>query len=146
LPQRSQRKKRATFDRIVETALDVQDIGAAIAFYSGLLGLEIIDRDERFCALGVVGRDVLLLFQLEASPQTVEVPGGRIPPHGSSGSIHFAFSLERGDLEIWERFLTATGVAVESRVNWSRGGTSLYFRDPDGHLVELVTPGVWSIY
>ncbi len=26
------------------------------------------------------------------------------------------------------------------------GGTSLYFRDPDGHLLELVTPGIWSIY
>jgi catechol 2,3-dioxygenase-like lactoylglutathione lyase family enzyme len=131
---------------IVETALDVRDIGAAIAFYSGLLGLEIIDRNERFCALSVAGHDILLLFQREASPQAVEVPGGRIPPHGSSGFIHFAFSLEHGELDIWERFLTAKGVAVESRVNWSRGGTSLYFRDPDGHLVELATPGVWSIY
>jgi catechol 2,3-dioxygenase-like lactoylglutathione lyase family enzyme len=131
---------------IVETALDVQNIGAAIAFYSGLLGLEVIDRNERFCALSVAGRDVLLLFQREASPQAVAIPGGTIPPHGSSGSIHFAFSLEHGELDIWERFLTAKGVAVESRVNWSRGGTSLYFRDPDGHLVELATPGVWSIY
>ena len=131
---------------IVETALDVDDLVAAVAFYSGLLGLEIIDRNERFCALSVAGRDVLLLFQREASPQAVEVPGGRIPPHGSSGSIHFAFSLERGELETWDQFLAAKGVAVESRINWSRGGTSLYFRDPDGHLVELASPGVWSIY
>ncbi|HZT71442.1 MAG TPA: VOC family protein [Terriglobia bacterium] len=131
---------------IVETALDVQDLGRAIAFYSGLLGLEIVERNERFCALSVADRDVLLLFQREAAPQAVDIPGGRIPPHGSSGSIHFAFSLEREEVDIWERFLTARGVAVESRVNWSRGGTSLYFRDPDGHLVELATPGVWSIY
>jgi catechol 2,3-dioxygenase-like lactoylglutathione lyase family enzyme len=31
-------------------------------------------------------------------------------------------------------------------MEWPRGGTSLYFRDPDGHLVELATPGLWSIY
>jgi catechol 2,3-dioxygenase-like lactoylglutathione lyase family enzyme len=131
---------------IIETALDVQDLHVAIEFYSGLLGLEIIDRNHRFCALSVAGRDVLLLFQREARPQAVETPGGRIPPHGSSGSIHFALSVERKDLDEWEQLLTAKGVALESRVNWSRGGTSFYFRDPDGHLVELATPGVWSIY
>jgi catechol 2,3-dioxygenase-like lactoylglutathione lyase family enzyme len=131
---------------IVETALDVQDLGAGIEFYNGLLGLEIIDRNERFCALSVAGRDVLLLFQREASPQAVEIPGGRIPAHGSSGSIHFAFSVEPSELPAWERFLTARDVAVESRVHWERGGTSVYLRDPDGHLVELATPGVWSIY
>jgi len=27
-----------------------------------------------------------------------------------------------------------------------RGGTSLYFRDPNGHMLELATPGLWSIY
>ena len=131
---------------IVETALDVQDIGVAIALYSEVLGLEIIDRSDRFCALSVAGRDVLLLFQREASPQAVETAGGRIPPHGSSGSIHFALSVDRSELDAWEQFLTAKRVALESRVTWSRGGTSLYFRDPDGHLVELATPGVWSIY
>lgn len=131
---------------IVETALDVQDLTAAVAFYHELLGLEIIDRTERFCALSVAGRDVLLLFQREASPQAIDIPGGRIPPHGSSGSIHFAFSLERGELPQWEQLLSAKGIVVEGRVNWERGGTSLYFRDPDGHLVELATPGVWSVY
>jgi len=31
-------------------------------------------------------------------------------------------------------------------VDWPRGGRSLYFRDPDQHLLELITPGCWSIY
>jgi hypothetical protein len=26
------------------------------------------------------------------------------------------------------------------------GGASLYSRDPDGHLLELITPGCWAIY
>ena len=29
---------------------------------------------------------------------------------------------------------------------WPRGGESVYFRDPDGHLLELATPGLWPGY
>ena len=131
---------------IIETALDVDNLSAAIEFYRGVLELEIIDRTDRFCAFSVAGRDLLLLFQREASPKTVDIPGGRIPPHGSSGSIHLAFSIDLSDLAAWEHTLAKKGVVIEGRVNWDRGGKSVYFRDPDGHLVELVTPGVWSIY
>jgi catechol 2,3-dioxygenase-like lactoylglutathione lyase family enzyme len=42
--------------------------------------------------------------------------------------------------------LAAQGVVVESRITWPRGGTSLYFRDPDGHSVEVATPGLWPNY
>jgi hypothetical protein len=31
-------------------------------------------------------------------------------------------------------------------VVWPEGSTSIYFRDPDGHLLELVTPGLWPNY
>ena len=41
---------------------------------------------------------------------------------------------------------TGSGIEIESEVTWTRGGRSLYFRDPDGHLVELATPGVWEVY
>jgi catechol 2,3-dioxygenase-like lactoylglutathione lyase family enzyme len=34
---------------------------------------------------------------------------------------------------------------VDTR-DWPLGGRSLYFRDPDGHLLEVASPGVWSIY
>jgi catechol 2,3-dioxygenase-like lactoylglutathione lyase family enzyme len=45
-----------------------------------------------------------------------------------------------------EQRLATKGVAIEGRTRWSRGGQSLYFRDPDGHLLELATPGLWAIY
>jgi hypothetical protein len=35
---------------------------------------------------------------------------------------------------------------MESRVKWEAGGESIYFRDPDEHLVELATPGIWPNY
>lgn len=131
---------------IVETALDVENLRTAIDFYHGLLGLDIIQRSDRLCAFSVAGRDVLILFQREEAGLPVETAGGRIPPHGSRGSIHFAFSVDFRELADWEEWLASNGVIMEGRVNWERGGVSLYFRDPDGHLVELATPGIWSIY
>ena len=46
----------------------------------------------------------------------------------------------------WERRLEAYRVEIEGRTDWSRGGHSIYFRDPDGHLLELATPGLWTVY
>ena len=76
----------------------------------------------------------------------MSVPGGVISPHDGDGNLHFAFSIAAADLPAWEAWLQSEGVPVENRVTWARGGQSLYFRDPDGHLVELATPGVWAIY
>ena len=45
-----------------------------------------------------------------------------------------------------EDWLREKGVQVEGRVRWPAGGVSLYLSDPDGHLAELATPRLWSIY
>ena len=131
---------------ILETALDVDDLALSADFYHRILGFEIIERGDRLCAFGIAGRDVLLLFQREESAKPLAIPGGTIPPHGSRGPAHLAFSIASSDLPEWERLLAANGIAVESRVHWDRGGTSLYFRDRDQHLIELATAGIWSIY
>jgi catechol 2,3-dioxygenase-like lactoylglutathione lyase family enzyme len=57
-----------------------------------------------------------------------------------------AFSIAAGALADWEARLAEAGVAIESRVKWPRGGESIYFRDPDGHVLELATPGLWPGY
>ncbi|MEF2072337.1 hypothetical protein [Consotaella aegiceratis] len=57
--------------------------------------------------------------------------------------MHMAFSIAADSLPAWRRQLAEASVAVESEVTWSRGGTSLYLRDPSGNLIELVTPGLW---
>lgn len=128
---------------VLETALYVADLGRAVDFYRRVFGFETLDADARFSALEVPGRQVLLLFQRGASTQPVPLPGGTIPPHDGAGKLHLAFSISRAELPAWEAHLRAHGVPVESRVRWPRGGMSLYFRDPDGHLLELATPGLW---
>jgi len=133
-------------DGIVETALHVEDVARSAAFYERLFELRRLASDDRFCAFEVPGNAVLLLFRKGGALAPVSIPGGVIPPHDGSGRMHFAFKISLGSLEACERELKKQGVAIESRVNWPRGGASLYFRDPDEHLVELITPGCWEVY
>jgi catechol 2,3-dioxygenase-like lactoylglutathione lyase family enzyme len=133
-------------DGIVETALHVEDVARAAEFYESLFGLRRLAGDARFCALAVPGNAVLLLFLRGATLEPVAIPGGIIPPHDGSGRMHFAFKISADSLDACERELVARGIPIESTVHWPLGGTSLYFRDPDGHLVELITPGCWEVY
>jgi len=131
---------------VLETVLYVDDFAPACAFYEQVLGLNSIYRDARLCAYDVGSRGVLLLFRRGHSLQTVHLPGGTIPPHDGHGPVHIAFAIAADERAAWEAKLTAARVAIEGRTNWPRGGSSIYFRDPDGHLVELATPGLWPGY
>jgi catechol 2,3-dioxygenase-like lactoylglutathione lyase family enzyme len=128
---------------VLETALYVDDLARARAFYEELFGLEPVFADERLCAFEIAAASVLLLFPRGKTLETVVMPGGTIPPHDGHGPLHVAFAIGADDLADWERRLEAQGVAIEGRTVWPRGGTSLYLRDPDGHLLELATPGLW---
>jgi catechol 2,3-dioxygenase-like lactoylglutathione lyase family enzyme len=111
-----------------------------------VLELTVLTHDARFRAYGVGGESVLLLFRRGATLETVRMPGGTIPPHAGHGPLHLAFAIARDALAQWEERLREHGVPIEGRTEWSRGGHSIYFRDPDGHLLELATPGLWAIY
>jgi catechol 2,3-dioxygenase-like lactoylglutathione lyase family enzyme len=62
------------------------------------------------------------------------------------GPLHIAFAITAEALPEWEQRLGRSGVPIEGRTDWPRGGRSIYFRDPDGHLLELATPGLWATY
>ena len=133
-------------DHVLETALYVDDLARAHRFYADVLELSELYRDGRMCAFAVGGKSVLLLFQRGASRETVVLPGGTIPPHDGSGPLHVAFAIGGDELSPWEEHLRRHRIAIEGRTDWPRGGHSVYFRDPDGHLLELATPGLWAIY
>ena len=131
--------------RVLETALDCDDLPRSAAFYKALMDVTPMLDTERLVAIDAGEGTVLLLFQKGAA-SSVELPGGLVPAHESGGAGHFAFAVDAVDVPAWEARLAALGIAVESRVTWERGGLSLYFRDPDGRLVELATPGIWPTY
>jgi catechol-2,3-dioxygenase len=131
---------------VLETALYVEDLPRAIQFYQTIFHFDILVSNDRICVMSVAGKQVLLLFKKGASLKPIPTAGGVIPPHGGTGNLHMAFSISTAELETWEQWLQQNGVAIESYVNWAAGGRSLYFRDPDHHVIELATPGTWAIY
>ena len=132
--------------RQLESSLYVADLSRSRAFYEQVFGFETLLDEERMVGLAVPGGSMLLLFRRGGSVTPSSVPGGLIPPHDGGGTLHLCFAVPLAELDAWERHLGALGIAVESRVTQRFGGLSLYFRDPDGHSLEVAGPGLWAIY
>jgi catechol-2,3-dioxygenase len=129
---------------VLETSLYFDDLAGAVSFYRELFGFELFFEEHRMAAMGVPGGQVLLLFQRGATLEPAPGPGGGfIPPHHGEGQLHLCFAIPFGELAAWETHLRDRGIEVESRLRWTRGGTSLYFRDPEGNSIEVATPGLW---
>lgn len=138
---------RPAIEGIVETILYATDLPCAVAFYRDVVGLAPMTGDPaRFQSFRVCDRQVLLLFKRGGTLQPTAVPGGIIPPHDGSGPHHIGFAIAPAAYDPWLAWLRSQHVTIESEARWSAGGRSLYFRDPDGHLVEFVTPGIWPNY
>lgn len=140
------REQAPQLGRVLETSLYVDDMARARGFYEGVLGLSPMVEDARLVAYPLGEASVLLLFSRGTTHEPVTLPGGVIPGHDGSGRLHIAFAIPVDGLDPWIAWLASRQVALESRVDWPRGGTSLYLRDPDGHLLELATPGLWTNY
>ncbi len=126
---------------VLETSLYVDDLDLASRFYQQLFGFPIMIGDERLRALAVREGQVLLLFKRGASLGIEQ-----FPTHDGSGPLHLAFAIPENEYSAWEARLRELGIAIEETKRWEQGGRSLYFRDPDHHLLELATPGVWPNY
>jgi catechol 2,3-dioxygenase-like lactoylglutathione lyase family enzyme len=125
---------------ILETALYVDDPQRSARFYQSLFGFASLVVADRLVALAVREGQVLLLFKKQASLQLR--PGA----HDGDGQLHVAFAIAADELDLWRARLDESGIVIEEDRAWERGGHSLYFRDPDGHLVELGSPGIWANY
>ncbi|MBN9122012.1 MAG: VOC family protein [Planctomycetes bacterium] len=139
MPDRTDRSPPPV-EAVIETAIYASDLGAAESFYAGVLGLPVIGREAgRHVFFRVGSAGVLLVFNPDAT-----LAGGALPPHGARGAGHFALGVPAESLGTWRDHLVARGAAIEKEADWPLGGRSLYFRDPAGNSVELVTPGVWG--
>jgi catechol 2,3-dioxygenase-like lactoylglutathione lyase family enzyme len=123
---------------VLETGLYARDLDAAERFYHGVLGLEVLLREEGRHVFFRCGTGTVLVFKPGATQMSDTVP------HGSVGAGHVAFAVDTDQLMAWRRHFPAHGIEVEHIERWGEGKRSLYVRDPAGNSVELATPNLWG--
>ncbi len=105
--------------------LRVADLPRARDFYVQLLGFRVA-----FARGDTVW--------LEAGGDLLGLSRGEAEPGGGHEAQHFGFMVDaRGDVDAWHAQLCAHGVDAEKGPYDRSDGRSLYFRDPDRHLLEI---------
>jgi lactoylglutathione lyase len=124
-------------DGLFETHLSVADAGRSVAFYRDVVGLELaLDLSERgaaFMWIGAPGRAMLGLWTLGSAPLGMQ--------------LHLAFGVALDELLRAPEQLRASGVTPldffgaesdePSVLGWMPAA-AVYFRDPDGHMLEYL--------
>jgi len=130
---------------ILEACLYTENLPEAQEFYSKFPGIDLVSEEEGRHVFFRCGSSMLLIFNPNhtANEQT-DVEGKPIPLHGTTGAGHVAFSIQEGDVNKWKEFLQKENIDIESEVDWPGGHSSIYFRDPAGNSLELVTPEIWG--
>lgn len=127
------------FSQIKETCLYVKDLDQTEAFYNGKLQLEVIGKEEGRHIFFRVGSSVLLCFIAEATTKEV-----LLPTHYGKGNMHIAFEVPKADYHEIRELIRSRDIEIEYEQQWSDDVQSFYFRDPDGHLLEIVPSGMWD--
>lgn len=128
----------ASVGDLFETHLTVQDLARSTAFYRDVVGLspgyELPDGGGAFFWTGAAGRAMLGLW-----------PAGPAP---FSLALHVAFAVSLDDVLRAPDRLRGAGLTPlsffgsetdeASVIGWMPAA-AIYFRDPDGHLLELIS-------
>lgn len=122
---------------VLETVLYFTDQQRAADFYMDVLGMRLLDREPGRSLFFRAGNSVVLMFDAEETAK-----GGKLPPHGATGSVHTCFLVPADEYDRWKAHLGQFGVRVFNEIEWQRG-RSFYFHDPDGNLLEIADADIW---
>ena len=159
------------FTHILETILYTKDIDKARHFYETILKLKLIPRLNSDRGVGFeLGRCNLLIFALGKSTEDIVInefrPDYKIPKHGpsehflptlmdeskkpdgaTSNSLrqHYCLAVEAiEDVRKWHQHLIDNNIPILGLMGWEQGGHSVYFADPDDHVGEIASRGLWD--
>lgn len=128
-----------SFTQIKETCIYVADLARSLEFYHEKLGLPLIDYQPGRHVFFRAGSSVLLCFNAEDSRKKT------IPPsHYGTGKLHFAFEVTPENYDATRTQILALEIEIEADLTWKNDLRSFYFRDPDGHCLEIIEAGAWD--
>ncbi|MFL6490189.1 MAG: VOC family protein [Nitrososphaera sp.] len=131
-------------NKVIETCIYSSDLESMKKFYVDIVGLSVIQEESDKLIFLKAGKSMLLIFD----PLQTSADNGVLPTHGAMtppSSIHFAMEIEEKEYQTCKEDLGRNGIAIQKEVNWDGKTKSLYFRDPAGNLVELITSGGWPV-
>jgi glyoxylase I family protein len=128
-------EQRMRITGIHHITLLVEDLDRSLAFYRNVLGLRLVkqtvnedDRSARHFMFGDADRVLLTCLEYP------DLDEGRV---GRGSTHHFALAVEsRAELQAWKQYLDGKGIPT-TEVMDREDSTSIYLRDPDGHIVEI---------
>jgi catechol 2,3-dioxygenase-like lactoylglutathione lyase family enzyme len=117
---------------IDHVALAVRDVPRSVEWYQRVLGLRRMHKEAwgDYPAVVGAGTTALALFPVEGSPQPA-------PGRDVLTMRHLAFRVDADNFARARRELQAQG--IETSFQHHRISQSIYFRDPDGHELEITT-------
>lgn len=105
----------------------VSDLAASAAFYQQVFDAELLFRDKWTAYFDLAGLWLALNVQADIARQEIR-----------QSYTHIAFSIDAVDMAAMERRLQQFGIPLlPGRSRTTGEGVSLYFADPDGHLLEV---------
>jgi catechol-2,3-dioxygenase len=119
-------------------------------FYINILGLEFVSEEKDRHVFIKAGQSMLLIFNPNKTlaNDAVNDIGTKLPIHGAFAPpsiIHFALEIDKQNYDNAKRMLNERNIKIEKEITWGKCTNSIYFRDPAGNLVEIITPGSWPV-
>jgi catechol-2,3-dioxygenase len=129
-------------------------------FYINILGLEFVSEEKDRHVFLKAGQSMLLIFNpnktLAANNNKVgdasssnNSSSAQFPIHGAFAPpsiIHFALEIEKQNYDNAKYMLNKKNIKIEKEILWvDKGTNSIYFRDPAGNLVEIITQHSWPV-
>ena len=125
--------------RIKETSLYVQELERTESFYKKKLNFPVISRENGRHIFFRVGSSILLCFLAGTTKK-----GDTLPPHYGKGNLHIAFEVPKSKYHAVKNQIQSQNIPIEHEQHWFDDFYSFYFRDPDGHSLEVVQQGMWN--